>query len=161
MRTILFVLNENNMAEDLLFDSPNYPVLNLSDNDICLNADFTISQHIFKIGFPLKYLGFPEYLTIEDIIHLKRTYFSIDWVLDHSSLFGIYETGKEESGYQTLDSNGNNRSFNHQLDDGPIPKSFFYAFWYNRQYYYCHSDIFYPEKKEGMIRELKPPKTFR
>ncbi len=158
MRTILFILNDKNFAEDLLFDSPNYPVLNLSDNESCLMTDFTISHNIYKIGPVLKYLGFPANITLEDVMKIKETCFSIDWVLNNSSLFGVHETGKDETGYQTLGIDGTNRSFNLHLDDGPIPEHFFYAFWCNKQAYIGPEDepfdIFDPSKKEGKIKRL-------
>ena len=35
-RSMLFVPNEEKLSNDLLYKSPNYPILNITDDEICL-----------------------------------------------------------------------------------------------------------------------------
>lgn len=37
-RTMLFILDENNWTNDLLYNCPNYPVMNISKNEDCINS---------------------------------------------------------------------------------------------------------------------------
>ena len=36
-RSMLFVPNEDKLSNDLLYRSPNYPILNVTDDETCLN----------------------------------------------------------------------------------------------------------------------------
>ena len=58
LTSILFVLNDKGYAEDLIYNSPNYPVLNLTDDQICLNLEsdgivIQVGNCYFKLIFDL------------------------------------------------------------------------------------------------------------
>ncbi len=157
-RSMLFVL-EKDRSNDLLYDSPAYPVCNISDIDDWLKARITVAHNIYKIGRVLEYLGYPEKITLEDVIKIKETLFSVDWILENSHLFGVYETFANDSATEVFDSLHRHRTFNDWRNDGPIPERYFWAFYYNKQHRYAtdkyeREDFFEPGPNEGRIRRL-------
>ena len=48
-RSMLFVLDENKHANDLLFNSPHYPVLNISKDEDCLNSKICLSNNTYMM----------------------------------------------------------------------------------------------------------------
>ena len=49
LRTMLFTLDENNHANDLLYNSPHYPIFNISSNEDCLNASIGLTNNVFNL----------------------------------------------------------------------------------------------------------------
>lgn len=150
-RSVLFVLDENNCMNDLLYQSPHYPVFNLSDNALCLSSIFSVKNDAYTLGKFLRYLGYPEWLTYEHIVEIKERFFG-DFVLDNSELFGIYETGPNTSCYETYDAKGNHRTFNLWKKNGTLPSCYFIPLF---KYRSAHKDSFVPMEEEGPIKSLK------
>jgi len=97
-RSILFVPTEEKLADDLLYNSPNYPILNISDDERCMDFDdkITIIKDAFNISELLKYYGYNEELTYEDIIEIRKTFFSKKFIYDNIELFGYKILKPEE-----------------------------------------------------------------
>lgn len=93
-RSILFTLNEDNLAEDLLYNSPNYPVLNISDDKKCMNFDerITLIKDAFNLSAMLKYYNYNEELTYEDIVEIRKRFFSSKFVYRNCEIFGYEES---------------------------------------------------------------------
>ncbi len=158
-RSMLFVL-EKDWSNDLLYDSPAYPVCNISSIEDFQKARITVAYDIYKIGGVLEYLKYREKITLEDAIRIKETLFSVDWLLDNSHLFGVYETYDHDSATEVFDSLHRHRTFNDWRDDGPIPERYFWAFYYNKQHRFENGigerkDYFEPGPNEGKIKKLK------
>lgn len=105
-RSMLFVPNEENLANDLLYRSPNYPILNITEDNICLNFEKgnIVVKESYNLSELLKYYGFDQYLTFEDIILIRKTFFTGNFAKDHCHLFGWKETMAESVTFYT---NGN------------------------------------------------------
>lgn len=104
LRGMLFSINNNDMAEDLVYDSPNdyniegiEPKLNLFD-------DFIVTEYA-KLEELLKYLKYGEDLTQEDLNQIYRRFLVHGWWLKrHLELFGLQkvENGYVSNGAETL-----------------------------------------------------------
>lgn len=100
-RSILFTLNEANLADDLIYNSPNYPVLNISDNEKCMDFDgrITLINNACNLSELLRYFGYAEELTYDDMVKIRNTFFSAKFVYDNCELFGYKESNPENWTY--------------------------------------------------------------
>lgn len=157
-RSMLFVLDENNCANDLLYDSPHYPIFNISEIDLCLASFISIKNDAFNIGRLLEYFKYPEYLTYQEIIEIKEKFFG-DFVLENSEIFGIYETDPHQTTVELYDMKGNHRTFNSWLKNGPLPTCNFIALSYTRSGWDLVEnrviDSFIPNEREESIKSLR------
>ncbi len=89
-RSMLFVPDENKYSNDLLYQSPSYPVLNMTDDDVFTNIkeDTIVIEYYRSLALLLEYLGYDKTLTYEDIIRIKRIIFSGHFAKDNCELFG-------------------------------------------------------------------------
>ncbi len=97
-RSILFSLNENKQADDLLYQSPNYPALNLSSNEDCLNSKILI-QEGYNLEALLTFFHFPDILTLSEITALRKHFFEGTWGFRNCHLFGYQEILPEDWTY--------------------------------------------------------------
>ena len=176
-RNILFSL-DSDMATDVLFEVPQYPIVNITDQSKCEIGKMAIKDAIC-LDELLKYFGYPEELTEEDIHRVRQTFFTGEFCLNHAELFGykeikiedipFYDENKQEItdpifleekrafyrsiGYRMMVPAGNgvlSSEYYHLLDKKA-----------NNSYYdylnkYVESvDSFAPVKKEGHGRVLK------
>ena len=168
-RTMLFVLDENNRANDLLYNSPHYPIFNISPNIDCLNSPICILHNTYQLASVLRYFGYRDKLTYDDIIQIRKELFSCDFVLNNCELFGRYETDPHESSYEVHDSKGNHRTFNLIKDDSILSSRYFDCFICNKdqfiiegirysgqskEYIGVVKDMFLPDKNEEKIKSL-------
>lgn len=93
LRSILFVLNENNYSEDLLYNSENYPVLNFTDENVCLNLDINsiVVKKVLCLAPILKYFGYKEKLNYKDVIEIKKKFLNGKFTINNCELFGYVE----------------------------------------------------------------------
>lgn len=100
-RSILFTLNEDNLADDLLYNSPNYPILNISDNEKCtdFNNRIILVKDAYNLSELLRYFNYNKELTYEDIIRIRKTFFSGKFVYDNCELFGYRESNPKDWTY--------------------------------------------------------------
>lgn len=114
-RTMLFATDENKYADDLLFDTPNYPIVNISRNEDCINKPFLINR-CFNFGKILRYYEYPEILEFSDLKQIEEYFFRDgDYILDNCELFGIKESD-QFSDKATYDSKGRLRDFSNTVE---------------------------------------------
>lgn len=104
-RSMLFVPNENKFADDLLYQTPIYPILNVTDDKICLNLgkNSIVIKDACNLSELLEYFGYNKYLNFEDIMKIRKTFFTGRFAKDNCELFGWKETMAEDL---TFYSNG-------------------------------------------------------
>lgn len=92
-RSMLFVPNEDKLSNDLLYRTPNYPILNVTDDETCLNLgeNSIVIKDACNLATLLEYFGYKKDLTYEDIIKIRRTFFTGRFGMDNSKLFGMQE----------------------------------------------------------------------
>lgn len=92
-RSILFVPNEKNFSTDLLYNSPSYPILNITDDETCLNlkSNSIVISDSYNLNELLKYFGYSDELSFEDIVKIRKTFFDGKFVFDNCELFGKRE----------------------------------------------------------------------
>lgn len=93
-RNILFSL-DGDMATDVLFEVPQYPIVNITDQSKCEIGKMAIKDAIC-LDELLKYFGYPEELTEEDIHRVRQTFFTGEFCLNNAKLFGYQEINAED-----------------------------------------------------------------
>lgn len=106
-RTMLFTPNENKLADDLLYDSPNYPILNITDPSICLSfiSDSIAISNICNLSELLRYFKYDEKLSYHDILKIRKKFFAAGFAQNNCTLFGLKEKKAEDINF--YDANGN------------------------------------------------------
>lgn len=97
-RSILFTLNDQNLADDLLYESPKYPILNSSAIDCCLHSEFVIQEE-YNLEPLLVFFQFPDLLTLQEITTLRKHFFDGTWGFRNCHLFGYREILPEDWEY--------------------------------------------------------------
>lgn len=98
-RSIIFTLDEDNLCNDLLYESPKYGVLNYTDNNEFwslmnnsnhwdINYKIAVS-YACNLGELLKNLGFNENLTIEDINIIIKSIFNKKFLSENYENFDL------------------------------------------------------------------------
>ena len=182
LRSILFTV-EDGLANDLLYNSPNYPILNISDDDSILNSENIdmIIQNVNNISLLLEYFKYSKNLTIDDIIKIRKTFFTGRFAKDNCELFGYRELkpdkmrffidGKEVLNNDELEEERKKYRFKHGLNnrifvpDGNelLPMEYFKIidFYGDERCLDCgvsfvlKRDAFIPDREEGPIKKLK------
>lgn len=100
-RSMLFTLNDEKMSNDLLYNSPSYPVLNFTDDNICLGLGdgSTIIKGACCLGELLEYFGYDSELSYKDVVSARNTFFTGRFAKDNCELFGWKEFMPEEATY--------------------------------------------------------------
>lgn len=163
-RNMLFTLDENKHANDLLYNSPHYPIFNISTNEDCINSSICLVDSAFRgggridnIGYLLKYLGYSKELSYEDIIRIYNLLFKTDFILDNCNSFGVLETDSHDSCLEIFDLKGNHRTFNGIIENNEIPRCYFMAI---SEYKSCFlngkvTNHFIPPEYEENVFKLK------
>lgn len=97
-RSILFVPNQDLLAQDVLYGSPNYPIANISDNEVVTGAKIVIKD-AYCLSELLKYKGYGEDLDFKDIKEIRKLFFSGHYGMDNCELFGMREFMPEDATY--------------------------------------------------------------
>lgn len=97
LRSMLFVPLDGcvALANDLLYRDTDYPILNITDKDYCLeyasnNGGYVIDQ-AYNISKLLEIFDYPSWLTYKDIVDIRKNFFSGTFAKDHCVLFGYKE----------------------------------------------------------------------
>lgn len=93
-RNILFSLNDD-MATDVLYESPQYPVVNITNPTKYIDRGIVVKDAIC-LDELLKYFGYPELLSKEDISKIRQTFFTGEFCLNNAKLFGYQEVNAED-----------------------------------------------------------------
>ena len=59
---MLFVPNEDKLSNDLLYKTPNYPILNVTDDETCLNLGekSIVVKDAYNLAALLEYFGYKK-----------------------------------------------------------------------------------------------------
>ena len=172
-RSMLFVPNEDLLSNDLLYQSPNYPILNVTDDNTCLSLgeNSIVIRDACNLAALLEYFGYKRELTFEDILKIKKTFFTGKFAKDNCELFGWKETmaedvtfyayGKEVTDSKELEKRksqfraeqqAGHRSFT-KISEHVLPREYWDILddieWHEK------IDAFEPLKEEGHIKKLK------
>ena len=106
LRTMLFVKDANGYASDLLYNSPSYPILSMTDNykvfdyyHKCKKLGQNRQLYVYNfcnLGELLKHFGYDEELTYDDIKEIRKKFFDGKFAHDNCELFGWHETMAED-----------------------------------------------------------------
>ena len=102
-RSMLFVPNERKFSNDLLYRTPNYPVLNVTDDATCLELEQNsiVIIDAYNLSSLLEYFGYQKDLTYEDIYKIRQTFFTGRFAQDNCELFGFKEIMAEDLTFYT------------------------------------------------------------
>lgn len=101
-RSMLFIPTEENMSNDLLYRTPNYPILNMTSNETVEKmkienpGGLVIIKDACNLSELLKYFGYRKDLTYEDVMRIRKTFFTGRFAKDHCELFGFREIMAED-----------------------------------------------------------------
>lgn len=185
-RNMLFVPNEEHdlYSSDLLYDSPEYPVLNVTDDNICLNLEpeSVVIRDAYNLSMLLQHYGFKDTLSLEDLIRIRHTFFNGKFAEDNCKLFGyketmaedltFYENGEEITDPRKLEKKRREyraeqlagyRMFT-SIPNNDLPRELFDVLNYMGDHtlfdvltdWEDRMDAFKPSKEEGKIKRLKP-----
>ena len=99
-RSMLFIPNEGKLANDLLYQSPTYPILNITDDNTCLGLENSIIIHdACNLATLLKYFKYEEELIYQDILSIRKKFFTGKFAKDNCELFGYKESKPEDYTY--------------------------------------------------------------
>lgn len=104
-RSMLFVPNEEKLSNDLLYRSPSYPILNVTDDETCLGLGekSIVIKDACNLAVLLEYFGYNKDLTFEDIMRIRKTFFTGRFAKDNCELFGWKEIQPEDCTYYKND----------------------------------------------------------
>lgn len=182
-RSMLFVPNEERLSNDLLYQSPNYPILNITDNNICLGLgeNSIVIKDACNLAALLEYFGYNKDLTFEDILKIRKTFFTGRFAKDNCELFGYKETmaedvtffayGKEVTDPKEVEKKrrqfraeqqAGHRSF-YGIFEHVLPSEYWDVLDYRGDKSLIEAikwhekiDAFKPNKEEGPVKKLKP-----
>lgn len=98
---MLFIPNEEKLSNDLLYQSPSYPILNVTDDETCLSLGkkSIVIKDACNLAALLEYFGYNKDLTFEDIMRIRKIFFTGRFAKDHCELFGWKESKPEDYTY--------------------------------------------------------------
>lgn len=182
-RSILFVPDENKLANDLLYRTPSYPILNITDDDTCLNLeeDSIVIKDACNLSEFLECFGYKKDLTYKDIMRIRKTFFRSGFAKDNCELFGYKETMAEDVTFYTngkvvtdpkelkyrrkqfrLEQQNGHRLFT-SIGSSPIPREYWdvlndrcdKTFMEVLVYLDEKMNAFTPHEQEGPVKRLK------
>lgn len=85
LRSMLFILDDEKRSNDLLYKSPSYPILNFTDDQVCLTLKEESKVLIESVSLAdlLSYFGYASLLTYDDILVIRKIFFSGTFIEDH------------------------------------------------------------------------------
>lgn len=180
-RSMLFVPNENKLSNDLLYRSPNYPILNVTDDETCLNLEENsiVITDACNLSVLLEYFGYKKDLTYEDIMEIRKTFFTGRFAKDNCQLFGwkeimaedvtFYVNGEEVTNPIQLglrrrqfraEQQAGHRMF-YGVSESPLPREYWEVLdkrgnntLMDAIQWHEKMDAFAPHKQEGPIKKL-------
>lgn len=161
-RSILFIRDEEDFALDLLYQSPRYPILSITDENICMNSDIVIKDP-YNLSLLLKHFGYDKNLSYKELLEIRKTYFTGSFGIENCELFGMKE--KDDALWKHITSEGYNseRKFLTYTNEGILPPSMLYTLdtrgnKKQSQTFLSESkkiNAFKPHKKEGYIKKIR------
>ena len=108
-RTMIFVLTKDKLADDLLYDSTNYPILNITPKDVVTKKAVSTKHGVlvihkaYNLGKVLEHFGYDEKLNMIDVVKIRRTILSNNFAEKHCRDFG-YTKLENGFGYASWDT---------------------------------------------------------
>lgn len=170
-RSMLFVPNEEKLSSDLLYQSPSYPILNVTDDDTCLGLGekSIVIRDAYNLEELLKYFGYNKDLTFEDIMRIRETFFTGRFGMDNCELFGmkefipanfkahIQDPDERYELYKKSLSLGSERQFG-SISENQLPRELMDVLDErgNGSHYnlFDSGNVFKPSKEEGTVKKL-------
>lgn len=161
-RSMLFIPNEEKLANDLLYQSPHYPILNVTEDETCLGLGekSIVIQDACNLAALLEYFGYSKNLTFEEIKKIRNTFFTGRFAMDNCELFGYKEIKRGIAEERKLQQ-AENRSFE-GVKESVLPNEYFDVLdkmgdnnimdaikWHEKV------NAFAPPIQEGLIKKLK------
>ena len=97
-RSMLFVQNYEGKAEDLLYFSPQYRILNDQNIEACKNEKIIIDQ-AHNISKLLKFFGYGDELTYLEVEGIRKRFFNGKFPIENAEKFGLQEVAPENQKY--------------------------------------------------------------
>lgn len=93
IRNILFTPDSRGFAKDLLYSSPDYPILNMTSSNFLdsTNEIVTLIHETYNLDKLLSYLGYYMYLEYKDIVEIRKNIFGGNFTRQNPELFGWNE----------------------------------------------------------------------
>ena len=93
-RSILFTLDDDDLSIDLLYDSPKYPILSVTDkyyfDKLMKNSDgIVVIKDACNWDELLQRFNFSDELSLEDIIKIRKMMFNNKFLYDNCNEFGL------------------------------------------------------------------------
>ncbi len=177
-RSILFTPNAGNLANDLLYQSPTYPILNITDDKTCLGLENSIVvTDACNLAPLLEYFRYNKELSYKDLLNIRKQFFTGEFAKDNCELFGFKEIGQEDHIYfkrgiqitdpkklklKMLKEKIKNQYYGYRTftkcNQNVLPREYFdsldkfgdmYARWWHKKI-----NAFAPSPNEGHIRKL-------
>ncbi len=99
-RSMLFTLDSDMKSNDLLYKTKAYPILNITNDNLCLSLkEEIVIQRACNLALLLEYFNYKKDLTYEDIITIRNTFFNGRFAKDNCELFGWKEIKPEDLTY--------------------------------------------------------------
>ena len=90
VRSMLFTITEDGLANDLLYKSPLYPILNKASIKDCQASDLVV-EHPVRISGLLSRNNFGKFLTFKDLKLVRKNIFSAGYLIKNSERFGMLQ----------------------------------------------------------------------
>lgn len=180
-RSMLFVPNEQKLSNDLLYRSPSYPILNITDDNTCLSLGkgSIVIKDACNLAVLLEYFGYSKELTFEDIVRIRKAFFTGRFAKDNCELFGwkefmaedvkFYAYGKEVTDPKELEKlrkkfraeqQAGHRSFS-GISESVLPREYFRVLddrgdntLMDAIQWHKKMNAFTPSKVEGPVKKL-------
>lgn len=170
-RSMLFIPNQEKLSNDLLYQSPSYPILNVTDDETCLSLGekSIVIKDACNLAALLEYFGYNKDLTFEDIMRIRKIFFTGRFGMDNSKLFGMKEFIPDDFKAYIQDSDeryelykkslnlGSERQFG-SIPENQLPRELMGILderGKGSQYHlFGVKDAFKPSKEEGPIKKL-------
>ncbi len=168
LRNILFIPDENNYSNDLLYDTPNYPILNVTDDEKImqlLGKQILISD-ICNLAKLLKHFDYCESLNYEDLVRIRNIFFTGEFAINHCYLFGYNEIKDKDKSNKTntleVTDNSDKKRFFKENGKGILPIKYWEALDKRRNNNFFdilfglayEIDSFKPHIEEGYVKKL-------
>lgn len=127
-RSIMFTPNQRTFATDLLYNAVDYPILNITDKEICMKSEIVIANAVW-LGPILKSLGYEEQMSLKDLKKARKILFSGNFIKKNSELFGFerlssYEAHQPEINSELRIAIGKYNYRSNPQIDSPLPSEY-------------------------------------
>lgn len=145
-RNILFTPTIDRFASDLLYDTDDYPILNVTRSDYIFDQGdgVILINNYYSLDELLDYFCYDDDLSINDVVKLYNTFFTGKFSIDNCSLFGRKKVSIDEMFFNEYKRR---KELYLRLDESVLDRYYFTLLQNNKR-------SFNPVKEEGKIKKL-------